>query len=230
MAAGARETTNNRMEVAALIGSLVWLRENAARGDDAVLRFDSEYAIRGAFQWMANWKANGWRGAGKKPVSNVDLWERVDREMSAVLEKGVTLEPAWVRGHTNDRDNELADKVAGMMSKRWKDNPEAAAAAGVLRAPAEDYETPPAGSPDVRLGSIREADKAGQPVLMMFGPDVGEWSGQAVVVRHQEGEWRLCGPQAPGWPDEAFSGKIRSIADIARIEPAAVAGDSSPAP
>jgi ribonuclease HI len=100
---GEAETTNNRMELLAAIHAL----EALTRPCVAELHTDSNYLKGGITTWMAGWKRNGWRTADKKPVKNVDLWERLD----AVAGRH-TIEWHWVKGHAGDPMNERADALA----------------------------------------------------------------------------------------------------------------------
>ncbi|MFZ0007630.1 MAG: ribonuclease HI [Steroidobacteraceae bacterium] len=96
-------TTNNRMELTAVIRALEALR----RPVRARVYTDSEYVRRGITEWLAGWKARGWRTADRKPVKNQDLWERLD-ELTAAH----TLEWHWVPGHAGVPGNERVDRLA----------------------------------------------------------------------------------------------------------------------
>lgn len=96
------ETTNNRMELTAVIAGV----EALFTGRSATLYSDSEYSVRG-WERLPGWKAKGWRRADKKPVLNRDLWERLEAAMS---ERDVTLH--WIKGHAGHPDNERVDKLA----------------------------------------------------------------------------------------------------------------------
>lgn len=100
---GERETTNNRMELMAAIAAL----ESLTRPCRVHLTTDSQYVMKGITEWMANWKKRGWKTAGRQPVKNVDLWQRLD---AALAPHQVTWE--WVRGHTGHPENERADQLA----------------------------------------------------------------------------------------------------------------------
>lgn len=100
---GERETTNNRMEMMAAISAL----ESLTRPCRVHLTTDSQYVMKGITEWMANWKKRGWKTAGRQPVKNVDLWQRLDK---ALTQHEVTWE--WVRGHTGHPENERADELA----------------------------------------------------------------------------------------------------------------------
>ncbi len=96
-------TTNNRMELMAAIRAL----ESLSRPATVRLHTDSSYLRNGITNWLPAWKRNGWRTAGKKPVKNADLWQRL--EAAAASHKVCWL---WVRGHAGDVGNELADALA----------------------------------------------------------------------------------------------------------------------
>ena len=98
-----KETTNNRMELMAAIMGL----ESLTRDAKVMLTTDSTYVKNGINQWIHNWKKNGWKTAAKKPVKNVDLWQRLDQ---AIAEHDVSW--AWVKGHSGHRENEIADQLA----------------------------------------------------------------------------------------------------------------------
>jgi ribonuclease HI len=100
---GEDATTNNRMELMAAIQAL----ETLSRPSVVALYTDSSYVRNGIRQWIANWKANGWKTAAKKPVKNEDLWRRLD----AATERH-TVEWHWVKGHAGDPGNERADALA----------------------------------------------------------------------------------------------------------------------
>ena len=97
------ETTNNRMELTAVIEGLRAL----TRPCEIELITDSKYVMQGINEWIAQWKRNGWKTAAKKPVKNVDLWQQLDRETGRH-----EIEWRWVRGHTGNEGNELADQLA----------------------------------------------------------------------------------------------------------------------
>ena len=97
------ETTNNRMELMAIIRAL----ETLKRPCKVRAITDSQYVMKGVTQWMPGWKKRGWRTAARKPVANRDLWERLD---TALQRHEVEWE--WVRGHTGQQGNERADQLA----------------------------------------------------------------------------------------------------------------------
>ena len=96
-------TTNNRMELMAVISALEALK----RGVNARVHTDSLYVLKGLTEWLPGWKARGWRTADKKPVKNQDLWERLDREAARH-----ELTWQWVKGHSGHPENERVDALA----------------------------------------------------------------------------------------------------------------------
>jgi len=108
-------TTNNIMELSAAHDGLAhFLRKNLDPGE-IKLKLDSQYVLKGIFEWMPVWKGRGWKAANKKPVKNRALWERVDANIIELITRGFTLEPNWVRGHSGDPDNEAVDNRAVWM-------------------------------------------------------------------------------------------------------------------
>ena len=100
---GEAATTNNRMELMAVIQGLGAL----TRPSRVRITTDSQYVKNGITQWIHNWKRNGWKTAAKKPVKNVDLWQQLDQ---AVARHQV--EWQWVKGHAGHPENERADALA----------------------------------------------------------------------------------------------------------------------
>ena len=100
---GERDTTNNRMELTAVIRALEALK----RPVPVKLYTDSKYVQQGISAWIHNWKRNGWRTADKKPVKNADLWQELD-----VLARQFQVEWIWVKGHAGNPGNERADELA----------------------------------------------------------------------------------------------------------------------
>lgn len=97
------QTTNNRMELRAVIEGLSALKSPSS----VDLYSDSQYVLNGLKEWMAAWKARGWRTADKKPVKNQDLWEILDGLIARH-----TVRFHWIRGHSDHPDNERCDKLA----------------------------------------------------------------------------------------------------------------------
>jgi len=100
---GVPTTTNNRMELTAVIEALLALK----RPCRVVVHTDSQYVQKGITEWIHGWKAKGWRTAAREPVKNADLWKRLDEVAAAHA-----VEWRWVRGHAGDVGNERADALA----------------------------------------------------------------------------------------------------------------------
>ena len=98
-------TTNNRMEMMAVIEALAALK----RPCQVTLHVDSQYVLKGMTEWLAGWKAKGWKTASKQPVKNVDLWQRMDAMVNGA---GHRIDWQWVKGHAGDPGNERADALA----------------------------------------------------------------------------------------------------------------------
>ena len=100
---GELDTTNNRMELLAVIQGLSALQ----RPCEVVVTSDSTYVLKGIQEWMPNWKKKGWKTASKKPVKNVDLWQKLDQLVA--LHR---VDWQWVKGHSGHPENEIADQLA----------------------------------------------------------------------------------------------------------------------
>ncbi len=100
---GEADTTNNRMELSAVIFALKELKQRC----EVLITTDSQYVKNGITQWIVNWKRKGWMTASRKPVKNKDLWQLLDAEVAKHR-----VEWAWVRGHSGHPENELADELA----------------------------------------------------------------------------------------------------------------------
>lgn len=101
---GEAHTTNNRMELRAVIEGLSALTRPSC---DVHVFSDSKYVLTGITEWLPNWKSRGWKTAAKKPVLNVDLWQQLD-ELAAQH----TIKWEWVKGHSGHPENEMADALA----------------------------------------------------------------------------------------------------------------------
>jgi ribonuclease HI len=102
---GEPETTNNRMELTAVIEALGQLKRRC----HVRLHTDSQYVQLGITEWLPNWIRRGWKTADRKPVKNVDLWQRL-----AALAAEHVIDWKWVRGHAGDAGNERADRLANL--------------------------------------------------------------------------------------------------------------------
>ena len=100
---GEPATTNNRMELTAVIEALSALK----RPCRIVLHTDSQYVQKGITEWITGWKARGWKTAAKEPVKNVDLWRKLDEVV-----RGHEIRWVWVKGHAGHDGNERADALA----------------------------------------------------------------------------------------------------------------------
>ena len=96
-------TTNNRMELTAVIQALASLKRHCK----VVIYTDSEYVRKGITEWITGWKRRGWKTADNKPVKNADLWLKLEE-----MEAGHDVDWRWVKGHAGDPGNERADGLA----------------------------------------------------------------------------------------------------------------------
>lgn len=97
------ETTNNRMELCAAIAGLKTLKKSS----EVKLYTDSKYVMDGITKWIFSWKKNNWKTADKKPIKNQELWQELDSEVTKHK-----IEWIWVKGHSGNHFNELADELA----------------------------------------------------------------------------------------------------------------------
>jgi len=111
---GEAQTTNNRMELTAVIRALEALKRPIA----ARVHTDSQYVLKGISEWIHGWKRNGWRTADKKPVKNADLWRELDR-----MAADHRIEWIWVKGHAGHPENERADALANRGIDQLKGTP-----------------------------------------------------------------------------------------------------------
>ena len=102
---GEQETTNNRMELTAVIEALKVLKEPS----DLTINSDSKYVLSGINEWLPNWKKRNWKTASRKPVKNVDLWQQLE-----ALAQPHTIKWVWVKGHSGNVGNDRADELANM--------------------------------------------------------------------------------------------------------------------
>jgi ribonuclease HI len=109
LSGGEAETTNNRMELMAAIQGLEALK----RPSRVILTTDSTYVRDGITKWIQGWKRNSWKTAAKKPVKNVDLWQRLDGALA-----GHDIDWQWVKGHAGHAENERVDELAGAAARR----------------------------------------------------------------------------------------------------------------
>ena len=111
---GEVNTTNNRMELTAVISALSALKEPC----NITLYTDSRYVMDGIENWITNWKKNGWKTANKKTaVKNVELWQKLDQLCTQHEIRWV-----WVKGHAGHKENERCDELARTEAAKYKEN------------------------------------------------------------------------------------------------------------
>ena len=103
LSGGEPETTNNRMEMTAIIEGLTILKEPC----EISIEIDSQYVKNGVTEWMSGWKQRGWKTAAKKPVKNQDLWQKIDAALAQH-----TVNWKWIKGHADHDDNNRCDELA----------------------------------------------------------------------------------------------------------------------
>lgn len=108
---GEKETTNNRMELTAVIKAL----SAAKKHDELEIHTDSQYVKNGMEKWVRQWKNNNWKNAEKKPVKNKELWQQLDE-----LAQTKKITWVWVRGHNGNTYNERCDELARTAAEKMK--------------------------------------------------------------------------------------------------------------
>jgi ribonuclease HI len=112
---GDPSTTNNRMELTAVLRGL----EHAPEGSTVTVISDSQYVVKGLTTWRHGWRRKGWRKRDGEAVLNVDLWKALD----GAVERHATVAATWVRGHNGDANNDRADLLAGEQALLARDAP-----------------------------------------------------------------------------------------------------------
>ena len=110
---GVEQTTNNQMELTAVIKGLEALKKNFS--GSVIVYTDSQYVQKGISEWIFNWKKNGWKTAAKKPVANAELWQQLD-----TLSAQFNIQWQWVKGHNGNMNNETADQLANLGIKNFQ--------------------------------------------------------------------------------------------------------------
>lgn len=108
---GEKDTTNNRMELTAVIKALTAAKKHA----EVEIHTDSQYVKNGMQSWVKNWKKNGWKTADKKPVKNQELWQELDE-----LAEKIKIHWHWVKGHNGHEMNERVDVLARTAAESFK--------------------------------------------------------------------------------------------------------------
>lgn len=108
---GEKNTTNNKMELTAVIKALTAAKKHA----EVEIHTDSQYVKNGMESWIKNWKAKGWKTADKKPVKNKELWQQLDE-----LASNVKIHWVWVKGHAGEEFNERVDDLARTSAESYK--------------------------------------------------------------------------------------------------------------
>ena len=108
---GEKETTNNKMELTAVIKALTAAR----RHSEIEIHTDSQYVKNGMQSWIKNWKKNNWKTADKKPVKNKELWQQLDE-----LASNIKIHWVWVKGHAGEEFNERVDDLARNAAESYK--------------------------------------------------------------------------------------------------------------
>ena len=200
---GDPRTTNNRMELSAVIealravNSVLNLRNASVR-----VRSDSKYVVDAFNQgWLTNWQRNGWRNAKKQPVPNRDLWENLLQEV-----KGHDIEYVWVRGHAGDPMNELCDRLANEQAGLARTEPTYWASAGNPRSTVPGPDRPPRPVPaqgdTCELALERNEIAAAALRFAIASQDQGDLAqardAMEKALRHIEAQRKiLCGPESP---------------------------------
>ena len=125
---GTSQTTNNRMELTAILRALEWLFTSTTPATpDVTIVTDSTYCHQGLTRWLPGWRANNWRRAdGRTNVLNCDLWRALDDGMRRAAEAGYNVRTRWVRGHSTCAGNNHADMLSNMFHKSSSDSSSAA--------------------------------------------------------------------------------------------------------
>lgn len=105
-------TTNNKMELMAAISALNWAILHVRNDRSIEIIMDSQYVIRGITSWMKVWINNNWKTSTKKPVKNIDLWQKLNQNIITLYNNRINLIWTWTKGHSEDKMNKYVDKLA----------------------------------------------------------------------------------------------------------------------
>ncbi|MFC3636099.1 ribonuclease H [Camelimonas fluminis] len=179
-------------QTAELHAALMAIEAAAASNEtEFLVRCDSQYTVNGITSWMANWIANGWRTAGKKPVANSEIWRAINDAISAAEAAGKTIRFEWVKGHSTDQYNNKVDRLA--------------VAACNQRAEGPSHYTQPAPKP--------------APARNALGLTPTEWVSirESLVsearARHSTGSGEDAAETAARYVLDTLLGKVRLVAD-----------------
>lgn len=199
---GVRETTNNRMEMAAAIRALAMLEPSEHQV--IVLYTDSTYMIRGITQWIWGWRARGWKNAEGKDVANRELWEELLRQVTRL--KPTTIEWKYVRGHAGYPGNERCDQIAVSFATGKPETLYVGPKDGyfVDLAHLPDDEPLPESKKGVNSsgGAARTAGSGGKPSGSGGGPATYLSYHGGVVMRHKT--WAECERHVKGQSNAKF--------------------------
>jgi ribonuclease HI len=117
---GEKNTTNNKMELQALIEVLKYAIKNFDHNLKIELRLDSQYVINGATLWYKNWVKNNWKKADKKEVLNKEYWKEIISLLEKIKNKNITIKWTHVYGHTGEKGNERVDVIAKSWAEKYK--------------------------------------------------------------------------------------------------------------
>ena len=121
LGAGEFSTTNNQMELTAVIEGLICINQNIKTNyvDKVFIFTDSVYVIRGITQWIFGWMRSGWKNKEGQDIANQDHWQRLHKIVSELKTKKITLDWNYIRGHQGDKGNERCDQIAVAFSKKY---------------------------------------------------------------------------------------------------------------
>ena len=105
------KTTNNKMELTAVLASLQELINNITKNNQIIICSDSKYVLQGITNWIKNWEKNNWKTSGKKLVKNIDLWKELNNCVKN-LSKYNDIKWEWVKGHSGNEKNDFVDSLA----------------------------------------------------------------------------------------------------------------------
>ena len=155
---GSPATTNNQMELRAAIVALEAIGQFALGPTEVLFRLDSQYVLKGMFEYLPGWKAKGWKTSSKKPVANAGMWQQLDALKTDLEARGWILKADWVKGHDGDIGNERVDTAALRQCKLAKED-----------GSTESGETapPPPVSPDLPMPGTASFEPSPEQVRML---------------------------------------------------------------